>query len=305
MKLIPLETLYETIDGVDVRLPSVLKAFYGRFNFPKPVGRSYVISNFVTTLDGVVSLNAPGHSAGGDISGFNEQDRIVMGLLRAVADTVIVGAGTLRSVPDHLWTADYIYPDLAPIYKEARTSMGQSGHPLNVIVTASGEIDLELRVFKSGEVPVLIVTTTHAADRIREHQLPSSVQVVNIQDEAPLSARAILDAANHVRPSKVILVEGGPKLMGNFFAERCLDELFLTLAPQIAGRDVSVMRPGLVAGKTFAPEQPLWGALAGVKRGGSHLFLRYMFESLNHLYQHALPFPFAQNSSFRDRLPIF
>lgn len=258
MNLAPLETLYESTDGVDVPLPSVLKTFYGRFGFPKNGGRTYVISNFVTTLDGVVSLNAPGHFAGGDISGFNEQDRIVMGLLRAVADTVIVGAGTLRSVPDHLWTADYIYPDLARLYKEVRTTLGRSGHPLNVVVTASGEIDLRLRVFESGEVPVLIVTTTQAAERIREQQLPPLVEVVAVQNEGPLSARVILDAVNHVRPSELILVEGGPKLMGSFFAERCLDELFLTFAPQIAGRD-SVVRPGLVAGKTFAPEQPLWG----------------------------------------------
>jgi riboflavin biosynthesis pyrimidine reductase len=47
----------------------------------------------------------------------------------------------------------------------------------------------------------------------------------------------------------MILVEGGPLLMGDFFAERLLDELFLTLAPQIAGRDGSVERPGFVAGK--------------------------------------------------------
>ena len=33
-----------------------------------------------------------------------------------------------------------------------------------------------------------------------------------------------------------------------------LDELSLTLAPQVFGRDASVERPGLVAGKQFAPE---------------------------------------------------
>ena len=75
----------------------------------------------------------------------------------------------------------------------------------------------------------------------------------------------------------VILVEGGPQLIGDFFAERCLDELFLTLAPQVAGRDDTSERPGLVAGKRFAPEHPIWGTLVGVKRGGSHLFLRYAF----------------------------
>ena len=65
--------------------------------------------------------------------------------------------------------------------------------------------------------------------------------------------------------------------MGDFFAEQCLDELFLTLAPQIAGRDVHSERPGLVMGKRFAPEHPLWGTLMSVKRGASHLFLRYAF----------------------------
>jgi hypothetical protein len=65
--------------------------------------------------------------------------------------------------------------------------------------------------------------------------------------------------------------------MGDFFAERQLDELFLTLAPQVAGRDDANARPGLVAGKQFAPEGPVWGTLVGLKRGGSHLFLRYRF----------------------------
>jgi hypothetical protein len=51
----------------------------------------------------------------------------------------------------------------------------------------------------------------------------------------------------------------------------------LTLAPQVAGRDGSVERPGFVAGKRFAPDHPRWATLVGVKRGDSHLFLRYAF----------------------------
>ena len=76
----------------------------------------------------------------------------------------------------------------------------------------------------------------------------------------------------------MILVEGGPQLMGDFYAERVLDEQFLTLAPQVAGREDAKERPGLVAGKTLAPEFPIWGTLIGVKRAASHLFLRYKFE---------------------------
>src|SRR5438093_7464578 len=105
-----LESLYERrpVGGINLPLPSRLKMIYGHLQFPPHPERPYVIGNFVTTLDGVASLNVPGHPGGAEISGFNPFDRMVMGLLRTVADTVIIGAGTLRSVPDHLWTADYI-----------------------------------------------------------------------------------------------------------------------------------------------------------------------------------------------------
>ena len=53
----------------------------------------------------------------------------------------------------------------------------------------------------------------------------------------------------------------------------------MTLAPQVVGRDTSVERPGLIAGKQFVPEHPVWGTLVGVKRADSHLFLRYAFET--------------------------
>jgi riboflavin biosynthesis pyrimidine reductase len=144
-------------------------------------------------------------------------------------------------------------------------------------VTAHGEVSLDLPVFQSGEVPVLLVTTAQGAERIRAQRLPPDVEVSAAPSAGSLSARAILEAVNHVRQCEVILVEGGPQLMGDFFAERLLDELFLTLAPQIAGRDGQVERPGFVSGKRFAPEHPLWGTLVSVKRGGSHLFLRYAF----------------------------
>ena len=282
--LAPLETLYDASSGDLLPLPAELAALYGDLRFRPRPGRPTLLSNFVSTLDGVVSLNAPGHAGGGDISGFDEHDRLVMGLLRAAADVVIVGTGGLRINPGAMWTAEYIYPPLAGAYRRLRDSLGQGGPPLHVIVTASGEVDTGLRVFSSGEVSVLVVTTTDGARRIRARGVPPTVQVVAPQSSGLLSAQTILDAVRHssaphpARPGDIVLVEGGPRLVGVFFAERRLDELFLTLAPQIAGRDSSVERPGLVGGQLFAPEQPLWGMLVGVKRGGSHLFLRYSFE---------------------------
>lgn len=277
--LTPLDTLYEVDRGPDLPLPAELAALYGRLQLPPHPGRPYVMGNFVTTLDGVAALNGPGPSGGGEISGFNAHDRMVMGLLRATADAVIVGAGTLRADPEHLWTAGRVYPALADAYQALRAALGKPETPLNVIVTAQGEIDVGLPLFQSGAVPVSIVTTVAGARRLCALKLPPSVQVVVMRSSGPLSARSILEAVRCAHASDVILVEGGPRLMADFFAERHLDDLFLTLAPQIAGRDGLVERPGLVAGKSFAPHHPRWGTLVGVKRAGSHLLLRYGFES--------------------------
>src|SRR5438874_2452045 len=131
--LTPLEGLFDLHRGRDLPLPPALATLYGRLGFPERTARPFILGNFVTTLDGVVSLNVPGHAGGGDISGFNQHDRMVMGLLRAASDAVIVGAGTLRSVPGHLWTAQYIYPPLAQAYQTLRTSLGKADPPLNVI----------------------------------------------------------------------------------------------------------------------------------------------------------------------------
>ena len=111
-------------------------------------------------------LNVSGHNGGGDISGFNEQDHMIMGLLRATADAIIVGAGTLRAASNHRWTAPFIYPPLTEAYQQLRNSLGKSAPPLNVFVTEHGNINLNLPVFQSSEVPVLIVTTKQGQNAI-------------------------------------------------------------------------------------------------------------------------------------------
>ena len=277
--LAPLESLWETTiaQGADVPLPEELRRLYGALRFPLHPGRPYVVGNFVSTLDGVVSLSIPGQSGGGPISGEHRQDRMVMGLLRAAADAVVVGAGTFRAVRNHVWTPEHVFPQLADAYAALREAMGKEGLPLNVIVTGSGRLNFDRRVFQSGEVPVLIVTTPGGREEILKNKPPKSVQVKAIGGATSLTAKAILDAVSDTGHDDMVLVEGGPQLIGDFFAERRMDELFLTLAPQIAGRDGSVERPGLVFGKNFAPEDPLWSSLVGVKRSESHLFLRYAF----------------------------
>jgi riboflavin biosynthesis pyrimidine reductase len=304
--LAALKTLFETKRGKVLPLPPKLARLYGCLRMPLPRSHPYVFSNFVTTLDGVVSLNTKGHASGGDISGFSAQDRMVMGLLRAIADVVIIGSGTLGADRRHVWTAEAIFPELAGEYQRLRLALGKRGAPLNAIVSGSGAIDLRLPVFKSGKVPALIITTAAGAKRLCKQRTPDAVEIRAIHHRASavhhrasavhhrasavhhgagavqhgagaISARAILDEVRRVSAGKLILVEGGPRLLGDFYAEGLVDEQFLTLAPQIAGRDAGDRRLSLVMGKVFAPHNALWGTLIDVRRGSSHLFLRYSF----------------------------
>ena len=94
-------TLYNREAGLpEYVLPEDLRTLYGGdLCFPPaPASRPYVVANFVSTLDGVVSFNIPGQSGGVQISGSNDADRFIMGLLRASADAVLVGAGTVGAV---------------------------------------------------------------------------------------------------------------------------------------------------------------------------------------------------------------
>ncbi len=278
--LAPLELCCDSAWGEDLPLPPDLQTLYGRIGFPLHSGRPYVISNFVSTIDGVVSLDAPGKAIGDVISGSNEHDNAVMGLLRSIAEVVIVGAGTLRASPRHIWTAAHVYPALAHAYDDLRRSISETSNPLNVIVTAGADIDRSMNVFTSGEVQVLIVTTQAGETKLAQMGMPSWVQVIAAGNQNHLSAGEILGAIGKVRPSGgVYLIEGGPHLMGDMFAEERIDELFLTLAPQVAGRSAFHERKGIVAGRMFAPELLRQATLISAKRAMSHLFLRYAFQS--------------------------
>jgi riboflavin biosynthesis pyrimidine reductase len=290
--LLPLHRIYDADGYPALPLPSELESLYGPLGFPALAHTPYVIGNFVTTLDGVVALDEAGHGGGGEISGFNADDRMLMGILRSIADAVVVGAGTLRADTAHIWTAAHIYPALTGAYQGLREALGKSGPPLNVIVSASGSLNTTLPVFQSGEAPVLVVTTLEGAQRLDGRSLPRGVSIRTVQAGKPIrtlqagksiSATAVLEAIRQQsQTADMILVEGGPHLMGDFFAEHRLDELFLTLAPQVAGRDGdrgATERPGLVAGKLLAPDSPVWGTLISVHQSASHLFLRYSFDS--------------------------
>jgi riboflavin biosynthesis pyrimidine reductase len=275
-----LRTLLETTRGRGLPLPPTLSRLYGTFRLPVPRLGALVFSNFVSTLDGVVSLQVKGHSGGGDISGFSGQDRMVMGLLRAAADAIIVGSGTLAADPEHLWTPQAICPELGEDFRRLADAMAKPRAALNVIVSAGGTVNLRLPVFASGKVPAMIITTARGAKQLQRLKVPDAVQIQAVRRRSgEIPAADILRAVGRAISGTRVLVEGGPRLLGTFYKARLIDEQFLSLAPQLAGREPGDARMSLVMGKTFAPRDPLWGQLIDVRQGRRLLFLRYSFRA--------------------------
>ena len=103
----PLELLFERRPACrDLDLPAELRALYGGgLGFDEPC----VFANFVETIDGVVAIpDLPRSNA--LIAAESEADRFVMGLLRASADAVLVGSGTMLASPTGTWQPERVYP---------------------------------------------------------------------------------------------------------------------------------------------------------------------------------------------------
>ena len=135
----------------ELALPQELRELYDGDLHLHTLGaaRPYVIANFVSTLDGVVSYKIEGKSGGSTISGSNLADKFIMGLLRASVDAVMVGAGTLHDISaKSLWTPESTYPDAKRLYAEYRVNALQKPeYPLLAIVSGSGQLELESRDF--------------------------------------------------------------------------------------------------------------------------------------------------------------
>ena len=280
-----IQTLYEREPEPAETLPSTLADRYdGGLVVPEGAAeRPYVLANFVSTLDGVVSFGTPGESGGGPISGESDGDHLVMGLLRARADAVIFGAGSLHEDSGHVRTPAFIYPALAGEYAAYRERMGRAGLPLNVVVSGSGRVDFREPTFSEPGLRVLIATTAAGAIHLDGQALPPGVDVRVVEKTAydtpsgGVALGTLLALLGRDYGVRVALTEGGPRLLAGFVEPRLLDELFLTLSPQVAGRAPGVPRLALLEGLAFAPRTAPWGELVSLKRAGSHLLLRYRF----------------------------
>src|SRR5579863_3929287 len=263
-------------------LPPGLRELYdGDLRFRKsPAGRPFVTANFVSTLDGVVSYEIKGQAGGSTVSGSDTADGFIMGLLRASADAVIVGNGTVNDAsPEALWTPEYSYPDAKLLFREYRVDvLHKPEYPILVVVSGSGRLELERAIFRTPGMRTEVITTSTGSDalvRAGATKLPS-VQIHALDARcgtlAPMAMLQLLYAELGVRR---LLHEGGPTLFGQFLGAKAVDELFLTLSPQIAGRSSDGIRPALVQGAKFMPDGAPWFQMLSVKQRAEHLYLRY------------------------------
>ncbi len=279
----PIITLYEREAVASATLPPVLATNYGGgFALPQEQReRPYVIANFVETLDGIVSYNAPGQTGGGPISGDNPQDKMVMGLLRACADAVIFGSSSLRQDANHPRIPAFIAPSFAADYDTWRAQQGKKEPmPISVVMTASGHVNLDDKTFHTPGLRAIIATTEQGQEYLAHQSLPERTEVRVVKtygDDNEVSPADVLLLLARDYGVHTVLYEGGPTLLASFLAQGIVDELFLTLAPQIAGRDGDLHRLALVEGHAFMPVDALWTTLLSVKLASSHLLLRYRF----------------------------
>ena len=181
--------------------------------------RPYVIVNMVATVDGKVSLGGVARGIG------SRTDRRMMRLLRSNMDALLVGAETLRAEP--------VDPRLDPDLAQERVEREDSAHPLAVTLSRSLDINPEHRFFVHGAARSVIFTTQSAAASGADRLLEVAT-VIPMGDEDVDLAAALRELRKHWGVRR-LLCEGGPSLNQQLLSLGLLDEVFLTIAPKLAG----------------------------------------------------------------------
>ncbi|HKA84617.1 MAG TPA: pyrimidine reductase family protein [Acidimicrobiales bacterium] len=230
-----------------------------------PVGdRPWVLCNMIASVDGAAT-DAAGRSGG--LGG--PADLRVFSAIRAVADIVLAGAGTVR-------TERYGPARPSPAQEEARRARGQSPRPRIAVVTRSLALDLELPLFREAtdEHRPIVITTTGSLDAstgtaaTATQELAMVAEIIIAGDDA-VDWDTALRALRTTARAGVVLVEGGPSTNGQLLADDLVDELCLTVSPQI----VATAAPRIVNSVVEAPRRM---TLDRVLVEDDYLFVRYL-----------------------------
>jgi 5-amino-6-(5-phosphoribosylamino)uracil reductase len=241
---------------------ALAKPDYTALEFPDPpADRPYVIVNMVSSVDGKTVIEGNERGLGSPI------DQRLLRELRLHADVVLNGSGTLRASGSSALLN-------APILEALREQRGKPRAPIAAVITASGNVPLDARFFTSREFEAYIYLSDGAPAGRREAIAATGRPVVEVPagDAAPSMVR-------HMRSelgARLLLLEGGPTLNGDFFRHGLVDELFLTLGALVVGGHgliTAVETPGHAA--TRETVVPLELLAAVPNPATSEVYLRY------------------------------
>ncbi|MGH9235249.1 MAG: pyrimidine reductase family protein [Acidimicrobiales bacterium] len=224
---------------------------------PAPADRPWVMVNMVASADGSAT-GAEGVS--GDLG--SPGDKAVFTAVRSVADVIVAGAATVIA-------EDYGPSHPSPAVTRRRLARGQAARPRIAVVSASLRLDPDRRLFTEPSPDARpIVLTTANADPDRRRALDAVADVHTAGDDAVDWRRAldVLAAAG----ARVVLCEGGPRVVAQLVALDLVDELCLTVAPVL----VAGPGPRIAHAPEASPARPL--ILDRVLTEDGFLFLRYV-----------------------------
>jgi len=214
--------------------------------------RPWTIANFASTADGRAAIDGRTRAIGDD------GDMEVFRRLRTQVDAVLVGTRTLS-------IEQYGRAVRRAELRELRAALGLAPEPLLATISRSGELPLDAPLFAEPEARVVVF----APEGTPAPECAADVTLVGL-DPAALTLTSALRALRAEHGVRALLCEGGPTLMGALLHEGLLDELFLTLAPQLAGGGAE---PTIASGPALGEPAALELVWA-LERTGS-LYLRY------------------------------
>lgn len=238
-------TDFREIEGVDLDTA-----------YAYPPSRAWVRANVVASADGAAT--AQGRSD--DLSG--PADRRVLGLLRGLADVVLVGAGTARA-------ESYRPLAIRPSYAGQRAAAGQLPAAALAVVSARLDLDPDGPLFATSTAAPTLLITCASAPADRRGALADRGAEVIVAGDRRVDLPEALDVLA-ARGLGRILCEGGPSLISQIAAAGRLDELCLTISPQLLGGDAARILSGA------ALTAPLRLRLAGLLEEDGFLFTRYV-----------------------------
>jgi 5-amino-6-(5-phosphoribosylamino)uracil reductase len=203
------------------------------YAYPDPAPgepRPWLRANMVSTLDGA------GQHEGRSQPISTAADMRIFGMLRGLADVVVVGAETVRQ-------EGYRPARARAELAGRREAAGQTPVPAIAVVTAGLDLDFTLPLFTSPLVPTLLLTGAAADPGKVAAAEKAGARVVIAGDGVGVEpARVVRELAGlgHTR----LLTEGGPRLLGQLIAAEVLDELCLTVSPMLTAGDAQRIAGG-------------------------------------------------------------